>query len=180
MFFSVSFCTPYFKRVRPGAEKKNGALSDSCLLRGTAKSLRGNVNGECAAWMTHVTHHSYFTSTFKKLAVSQEATIRLVAYVSRASDAFPRVLLPAVLHAAASQRFCRWVCFVVAARRGRRALPLRSRGTRDPTKQIRWPMASARCRTRRCQRTLRSFSRFDSRSAVVSVVQPLSGAAPSA
>ena len=40
--------------------------------------------------------------------------------------------------------------------------------------------AGARCRTRRCQRALRPFSRFDSRSAVVSAVQPLSGVAPSA
>ena len=38
------------ERDRSGAEKKNGALSNSHLMRGTGKSLLGNMNRECAAW----------------------------------------------------------------------------------------------------------------------------------
>ena len=38
------------ERGRSGAEKKNGALSNSHLMRGTGKSLLGNMNREWAAW----------------------------------------------------------------------------------------------------------------------------------
>ena len=64
-----------FVRTHRQMKKKSGALPNSYLRRGTAKSLHGNMNGEYAAWIIHVAHHR-ISLPCSKLAVSPKVTIR--------------------------------------------------------------------------------------------------------
>ena len=90
---SFSFAPYLYKRTHRQRQKMSGALSKSCLTRGTAKNPTRNMNGKCAAWISfHTRAQSYFVSCMKRLAVFLVKLLYAVAYAARVRLPTPRTL----------------------------------------------------------------------------------------
>ena len=133
--------------------KRSGALSNSYLKRGTAKSPCRNMNREYAAWITHLAHHR-ISLLHKILAVFLLKLLYAVAYASPfapfggfgGSAAVPGGI-PRFLGSTVSFRSSRKV---LAA--GSQSFALRLQAARRRF-SILSPVADALGLTRRCQRS---------------------------